>query len=350
MSPLTLRPNTVQKISSLLADLPAKKAQEVGLSRSSAALLKTIVCFANKQDIHAKIHINQHTLCERTGYGRTTVSQAFNQLVELGLIHREQQRKIGRDRWSSPAFCLTEKFVQWLGAMCSVFEHSLSSTKNIKKEIKPAADSAVAVATTNESTLQTKHGLFIKKADGVDMDLVMRVLDSMTKAQALSVLKMASTAGVSLQQAIAYIGNLKTTVKNWYCYIKKSLEQPQDYAAITAKSLEKAKEKADLDFVIQFMQANNKQKVSLFNNVYTIDGTTFYDANANASLFVSKKNATKFAERIRTGQLKLSGTAQVSDKCPPPPPPLVPPQKKNSAAATEAIKSAIALLKFKKGY
>lgn len=350
MSSLNPRPNLIQRISGILADAPAKAIKEIGLSRAAATLLKSIVCFADKRDLHAKIHVNQQTLCERTGYGRTTVSQAFNHLIDLGLIKREQQRKIGRDAWSSPAFWLTPKFVEWLSAMCSVFEHSLSSTKNIKKEIKPAADSSVAVATTNESTLRTKHGLFIKKTDGVDMDLVVRVLDSMTKAQALSVLKMASTAGVSLQQAIAYIGNLKTTVKNWYCYIKKSLEQPQDYAAITAKSLEKAKEKADLDFVIQFMQANNKQKVSLFNNVYTIDGTTFYDANANASLFVSKKNATKFAERIRTGQLKLSGTAQVSDKCPPPPPPLVPPQKKNSAAATEAIKSAIALLKFKKGY
>lgn len=350
MSSLNPRPRYIQGIASALTDLPANKFTEAGITRSMAALLKTLVCFIDKQDHTKAIHLNQNQLCQRTGYGRTTISQAFNRLIALGFIEREQQRKIGHDAWSSPAFWFTRGFFAWLGSMCSVFEHSLSSTKNIKKEIKPAADSAVAVATTNESTLQTKHGLFIKKADGVDMDLVMRVLDSMTKAQALSVLKMASTAGVSLQQAIAYIGNLKTTVKNWYCYIKKSLEQPQDYAAITAKSLEKAKEKADLDFVIQFMQANNKQKVSLFNNVYTIDGTTFYDANANASLFVSKKNATKFAERIRTGQLKLSGTAQVSDKCLPPPPPLVPPQKKNSAAATEAIKSAIALLKFKKGY
>ena len=353
MSPLTPRPHLIQKISSLLADLPAKKAQEVGLSRSSAALLKTIVCFANKQDIHAKIHINQRTLCERTGYGRTTVSQAFNQLVELGLIHREQQRKIGRDRWSSPAFCLTEKFVQWLGAMCSVFEHSLNlASQDNKKKI-----SDMSVATQQDSTEQaqaktppvvsinTRHGLFIKNIDAAEAPQVEAALNSISKKQALTLLWMASKAGVRLQDAIVYTNTLRTKVKNWYAYLKTAIvRNPQDYRAILNDKRRKQAVNDDLLFVLDYLRTRKNQKINLAGKTYTVEAGGFYCVADNSSITVNAKNATAFANRIKRGLLSPSITPAPAQTTPPPPPAVAVGAGKGRAAAAEAMQKARSIL------
>lgn len=340
MFPVKDRPRLIQRINSILADVPAKMLKEVGLCRATTTLLKSIVCFANKQDIHAKIHVNQHTLCQRTGYGRTTVSKAFNRLVELGLIEREQQRKIGNDTWSSPAFWLTTKFVDLLGAMCSLFEHSLSScTKKNIKEIKPAADSSVAVATAKPKRWQTRHGLYIKAVEGIDMQQVISVLDQMSKSQVLKVLKTASAANVNIQQAIGYITHLKTKVGNWYRYLLKSLETPQDYAAIVAKQVQKQEKREKVEKLQAWLKANDGKCVDVGGTPFRIDGGAL--VSGERVVVINQRSAEGWAARLEAGRLAIiEDTSPVTPAIEP-----TPARKTNLAAAKAAIAAAFGLLK-----
>ena len=333
------RPRLIQRINSILADVPAKTLKEVGLCRATTTLLKSIVCFANKQDIHKKIQINQQTLCERTGYGRTTVSKAFNRLVDLGMIEREQQRKIGHDTWSSPAFWLTPKFVEWLSAMCSLFAHSLSSRteKNIK-EIKPVADSSVAVA-TKPQRWQTRHGLYIKAVDGVEMAQVVDVLNQMSKAQALKILKTASVAKVNIQQAIGYITHLKTKVGNWYCYLLKALETPQDYAAIVAKQAQKQEKREKVEKLQEWLKANNGKCVDVGGARFKIDSGAL--VNGARVVVINQRSAEGWAARLEAGKLAI--VEDISPVTPAIEP--TPARKTNLAAAKAAIAAAFGLLK-----
>lgn len=344
MFPVKDRPRLIQRINSILADVPAKTLKEVGLCRAATTLLKSIVCFANKQDIHAKIHVNQHTLCQRTGYGRTTVSKAFNRLVELGLIEREQQRKIGHDTWSSPAFWLTTKFVDLLGAMCSLFEHSLSScTKKNVREIKPAADLSVAVATAKPQRWQTRHGLYIKAVEGVDMQQVISVLDQMSKSQVLKVLKTASAANVNIQQAIGYITHLKTKVGNWYRYLLKSLETPQDYAAIVAKQAQKQEKQKKAEKLQEWLKANNGKVVDVGGTRFKIDNGAL--VNGARVIVINQRSAEGWAGRLAAGKMVIvDDVAPVVRDAEPQPQPQ-PVRKGSLAAAKAAIAAAFGLLK-----
>lgn len=336
------RPRLIQRINSILADVPAKILKEIGLCRATAALLKSIVCFADKQDIHKKIQINQQTLCERTGYGRTTISQSFNRLIDLGFIEREQQRKIGHDTWSSPAFWLTPKFVEWLSAMCSLFAHSLSSRteKNIK-EIKPAADLSVAVATAKPQRWQTRHGLYIKAVDGVEMAQVVDVLNQMSKAQALKVLKTASVAKVNIQQAIGYITHLKTKVGNWYCYLLKALETPQDYAAIVAKQVEKQEKRKKGEKLQEWLKANNGKVVDVGGTRFKIDNGALVDGAR--VIVINQRSAEGWAGRLAAGKMVIvDDVAPVVRDTEPQPQPA---RKGSLAAAKAAIADAFNLLK-----
>lgn len=335
------RPRLIQRINSILADVPAKNLKEVGLCRAATTLLKSIVCFADKQDIHARIHASQQTLCQRTGYGRTTVSKAFNRLVELGLIEREQQRKIGNDTWSSPAFWLTTKFVDLLGAMCSLFEHSLSScTKKNIKEIKPVADSPVAVA-TKPQRWQTRHGLYIKAVEGVDMQQVISVLDQMSKSQVLKVLKTASAANVNIQQAIGYITHLKTKVGNWYRYLLKSLETPQDYAAIVAKQAQKQEKQKKAEKLQEWLKANNGKVVDVGGTRFKIDNGAL--VNGARVIVINQRSAEGWAGRLAAGKMVIvDDVAPVVRDTEPQPQPA---RKGSLAAAKAAIADAFNLLK-----
>lgn len=241
------RPRFIQRISSALADIPAKTFKEIGLSRAAVALLKTLVCFAGKRDVHAKIHASQQTLCQRTGYGRTIISQSFNRLIDLGLIEREQQRKIGHDTWSSPAFWFTKKFVDLIGSMCSVFERTLTS--HVEKNIK-------------ESTLiKTRHGIHIQ-ADAVECRHdIESALNSMSKAKLLHLLKVASASGVKIQHAIDHITRQGARVRDWYRYLTAAINNgPIDYKALTAKQKQKHNNIATPKYIEQRPQRGCKEK------------------------------------------------------------------------------------------
>lgn len=338
------RPRLIQRINSILADVSAKTLKEVGLCRATTTLLKSIVCFADKQDIHAKIHASQQTLCQRTGYGRTTISKAFNRLVDLGMIEREQQRKIGHDTWSSPAFWLTPKFVEWLSAMCSLFAHSLSSCakKNIK-EIKPVADSSVAVA-TKPQRWQTRHGLYIKAVDGVDMAQVVDALNQMSKAQALKVLKTASVAKVNIQQAIGYITHLKTKVGNWYCYLLKALETPQDYAAIVAKQAQKQEKRENVEKLQEWLKANNGKCVNVGGARFKIDNGALVDGAR--VIVINQRSAEGWAGRLAAGKMVIvDDVAPVVRDAEPQPQTA---RKGSMESARSAIAGALNILKTKK--
>lgn len=353
MSPLTPRPRYIQSIASALTDLPANKFKDAGINRSMAALLKTLVCFIDKQDNTKAIHLNQNQLCQRTGYGRTTVSLAFNNLVALGFIEREKQRKIGRDAWSSPAFWFTRKFFAWLSAMCSVFEHSLNlASQDNKKKI-----SDMSVATQQDSTEQaqaktppvvsinTRHGLFIKNIDAAEAPQVEAALNSISKKQALTLLWMASKAGVRLQDAIVYTNTLRTKVKNWYAYLKTAIvKNPQDYGAILNDKRRKQAVNDDLLFVLDYLRTRKNQQITLAGKTYTVEAGGFYCVADNSAITINAKNAAAFADRIRRGLLSPSNTPPTAETPPPPPPVVAVGAGKGRAAAANAMEQVRSIL------
>lgn len=314
-----------------------------------AALLKTLVCFIDKQDHTKAIHLNQNQLCQRTGYGRTTISQAFNRLIALGFIEREQQRKIGHDAWSSPAFWFTRGFFAWLGSMCSVFEHSLNlASQDNKKKI---SDSSVATQQDNTEqaqaktppvvSIKTRHSVFIKNITAAEAPQVEAALNSISKKQALTLLWMASKAGVRLQDAIVYTNTLRTKVKNWYAYLKTAIvRNPQDYGAILNDKRRKQAVNDDLLFVLDYLRTRKNQQITLAGKTYILEAGGLYCVADNSAITINAKNATAFADRIRRGLLSPSITpAQTT-----PPPAVAVGTGKGTAAAVEAMQKARSIL------
>lgn len=214
------RPVPIQRLASILADTPAKVMRLAGITRAASSVLKVIVSHANKDEItNKKIRLSHKKICDATGYGRTTVSRAFACLLSSGFIEREPQRKIGDNEWSSPAFWLTDRFAKWVSeiSMCSLFERNLpvSTSQNIKESAK----------------IKTRHGICVCGGEVADeTGAVSCALDSMSKGQVLHLLKIASKVGVKIQDAIAHIAKNERKIRNWYGYLKTTMQNgPIDY-------------------------------------------------------------------------------------------------------------------------
>lgn len=300
-------PRLVQLFISRVSTLSPK---DFDLPATTAHLLIALASRIDKSDAAAEITVSQERIAHDIGRTRRTVYKHLGLLEEAGYIHRAMQRKIGKTGWSvrsisfTPAFfqhviSLTAEKAKKANAMWEVFSHNpLSPTGNIKKEI---------VGTNSDNATQkTRHGLFVKAIDGIDMQSVLDALNSMSKRQALAILGKASAAKVNIQQAIAYMQSLKTKVKSWYSYLTKALEKPVDYGAVMQQKAKRDEQNQDFAFVKSWLLNNQGKKAKLLKDLFLVDQSAL--VNGQGTLVINEKNALAFARRIREGKLVVVET------------------------------------------
>lgn len=311
-------PRLVQLFISRVSTLSPK---DFDLPATTAHLLIALASRIDKSDAAAEITVSQERIAHDIGRTRRTVYKHLSLLEEAGYIQRAMQRKIGKTGWSVRAISFTPEFFQHVisltaekakkaNAMWEVFSHNpLSPSGNIKKEI---------IGTNSDNATQkTRHGLFVKAIDGIDMQSVLDALNSMSKRQALAILGKASAAKVNIQQAIAYMQSLKTKVKSWYSYLTKALEKPVDYGAVMQQKAKRTEENQDFAFVKAWLLNHQGKKVKLLKDLFVVDQSAL--VNNQGALVINEKNAVAFARRIREGKLSVLDT--------PPPQPTTPPQQ-----------------------